>query len=148
EENNFWLYFFGIIIMFIVIFFAVQYYTENTFGRRRTTSGVITTTPMPTTKKLNFIQIKQSNVPTAKGAVASTSLPNSNVQSNTNALDLSKDYYAEINTNKGLIKIDLFEKNAPNTVANFINLANSKYYDGTKFFKLISGVLLQGGSDK
>lgn len=34
---------------------------------------------------------------------------------------------------------------APNTVANFISLANSGFYDGQTFFRVVSGVLIQGG---
>lgn len=34
---------------------------------------------------------------------------------------------------------------APNTVANFINLANTGFYDGQEFFRVVSGVLIQGG---
>jgi peptidyl-prolyl cis-trans isomerase B (cyclophilin B) len=59
--------------------------------------------------------------------------------------EITKDYYAEIKTNFGIIKVDLLEKNAPNTVSNFINLANSKHYSNTNFFKLVTGVLIQGG---
>lgn len=66
-------------------------------------------------------------------------------QGNT-TLDIKKDYYATLVTDYGEIKIDLLEKEAPNTVSNFIYLTNSGYYNLTRFHRLVKGLLLQGGS--
>lgn len=62
------------------------------------------------------------------------------------SVDVNKQYYAVLKTNKGDIDIELFAKNAPNTVNNFISLANNKYYQNLKFHRYIPGLLLQGGS--
>jgi len=48
-------------------------------------------------------------------------------------------------TSKGTININLFPEKAPVTVANFVNLANKKYYDGLKFHRVISDFMVQGG---
>ncbi len=48
-------------------------------------------------------------------------------------------------TTKGDIVLELFENEAPNTVANFISLVESKFYDGTKFHRVIPGFMAQGG---
>jgi cyclophilin family peptidyl-prolyl cis-trans isomerase/thioredoxin-like negative regulator of GroEL len=48
-------------------------------------------------------------------------------------------------TTKGDIEIELFENEAPNTVANFIDLVGKKYYDGLKFHRVIPGFMAQGG---
>ncbi len=48
-------------------------------------------------------------------------------------------------TKQGTIKLQLFEKVAPNTVANIIELANSHFYDGTYFHRVIPGFMIQGG---
>lgn len=48
-------------------------------------------------------------------------------------------------TNKGDIIIELFENEAPNTVANFISLVESKTYDGCKFHRVIPTFMAQGG---
>jgi cyclophilin family peptidyl-prolyl cis-trans isomerase/Flp pilus assembly protein TadD len=48
-------------------------------------------------------------------------------------------------TTKGDIDIELFENDAPNTVANFIELVGKKYYDGQKFHRVIPGFMAQGG---
>jgi cyclophilin family peptidyl-prolyl cis-trans isomerase len=48
-------------------------------------------------------------------------------------------------TNKGDIVLELFENEAPNTVANFISLVEAKKYDGTKFHRVIPKFMAQGG---
>jgi cyclophilin family peptidyl-prolyl cis-trans isomerase len=48
-------------------------------------------------------------------------------------------------TTKGEIQIELLENDAPNTVANFIELVAKKYYDGLKFHRVIPGFMAQGG---
>jgi len=52
---------------------------------------------------------------------------------------------AVIQTSKGEIHIELFAEQAPITVANFINYANSGFYDGTIFHRVISHFMIQGG---
>ena len=52
---------------------------------------------------------------------------------------------AIINTNFGEIKLELFDKDAPKTVENFIKLAKSGFYDGVKFHRVIKGFMIQGG---
>ena len=52
---------------------------------------------------------------------------------------------AEIVTDKGTIKLELFENEAPNTVANFVKLASDGFYDGTKFHRVIGNFMAQGG---
>ncbi len=52
---------------------------------------------------------------------------------------------ATMETSKGTINLSLFPDQAPVTVANFINLANRKYYDGLKFHRVISQFMIQGG---
>jgi len=59
--------------------------------------------------------------------------------------ELQKLQYATIKTNKGDIVIKLYPKDAPNTVANFAHLANSGFYDGLKFHRVIAGFMAQGG---
>ena len=48
-------------------------------------------------------------------------------------------------TNRGTITAELYDKDAPKTVANFEKLANSGYYDGVKFHRVIPGFVVQGG---
>ena len=46
---------------------------------------------------------------------------------------------------KGIIKAELYPDNAPNTVNNFIALAQKGYYDGLTFHRVIKGFMIQGG---
>lgn len=48
-------------------------------------------------------------------------------------------------TNFGDIKLELFDSDAPKTVANFIKLAKEGFYDGTKFHRVIKDFMIQGG---
>lgn len=48
-------------------------------------------------------------------------------------------------TEKGNIRLKLFVENAPGTVANFIQLANSNFYDGKVFHRVVPGFVIQGG---
>src|ERR1035437_4912866 len=52
---------------------------------------------------------------------------------------------ATLKTNKGDIVIEFFEKETPNTVANFVKLAKSGFYDGVKFHRVIKNFMIQGG---
>ncbi len=52
---------------------------------------------------------------------------------------------ATIETTRGTMTVELFDEEAPNTVANFEKLANSKFYDGTRFHRVISNFMIQGG---
>ncbi|MBT3363658.1 MAG: peptidylprolyl isomerase [Chloroflexi bacterium] len=56
-----------------------------------------------------------------------------------------KNRTAVIKTSKGTIKIELDEKKAPITTANFIKLAQSGFYDGLIFHRIIKGFMIQGG---
>jgi peptidyl-prolyl cis-trans isomerase B (cyclophilin B) len=51
----------------------------------------------------------------------------------------------QIETERGNITIELFEDDAPNTVANFISLAEQGYYDNLNFHRVIPDFMIQGG---
>ena len=51
----------------------------------------------------------------------------------------------KLETSRGNIVVELFEDEAPNTVANFINLVEKKLYDGTQFHRVLPGFMAQGG---
>jgi len=60
-------------------------------------------------------------------------------------LDKSKQYSAVIRTSKGDITVDLYEDAAPITVNNFVHLAETGFYDGTIFHRVIDEFMIQGG---
>ncbi|MBE9009630.1 peptidylprolyl isomerase [Pseudanabaenaceae cyanobacterium LEGE 13415] len=52
---------------------------------------------------------------------------------------------AIMETDKGTIHLELFDKDAPNTVKNFVDLANKGFYDGLAFHRVIPNFMIQGG---
>ncbi len=52
---------------------------------------------------------------------------------------------AEIQTEKGNMKIEFYENDAPNTVENFVTLSEKGYYDGLTFHRVIPNFVIQGG---
>ena len=62
---------------------------------------------------------------------------------------LNDTVYAEITMeNGGVIKLELYHNIAPITVENFVKLADSNFYDGLIFHRVISGFMIQGGDPK
>jgi cyclophilin family peptidyl-prolyl cis-trans isomerase len=60
-------------------------------------------------------------------------------------IDPSKSYQAIFHTSRGDFTVDLFAKDAPKTVNNFVFLARDGFYDGTTFHRVIKGFMAQGG---
>lgn len=59
--------------------------------------------------------------------------------------EISDTAVVAIKTSKGLIRVTLFKKDAPGTVANFVNLINDKFYNGKKFHRIVSNFVVQTG---
>ncbi|MFA5316891.1 MAG: peptidylprolyl isomerase [Dehalococcoidales bacterium] len=60
-------------------------------------------------------------------------------------IDKSKSYTAIIETGKGDLTLELFARDVPVTVNNFVFLARDGFYDGTTFHRVIAGFMAQGG---
>lgn len=92
-----------------------------------------------------------SSTPSLSGSTTSqysTSTLNQSTSTNQSTLDSNKNkktMNVTFKTNKGNITIELFEAKAPNTVANFRKLAESGFYDGVKFHRVIKGFMIQSG---
>jgi len=61
------------------------------------------------------------------------------------SIDQNKQYTATIKTNFGDIVVQLFPKDAPLAVNNFVFLARQGYYDGVKFHRVVKGFVIQSG---
>ena len=61
------------------------------------------------------------------------------------SIDTNKTFVATFDTSRGPIVVDLFPKDAPNTVNNFVFLAREGFYNGTKFHRVIADFMIQGG---
>lgn len=53
--------------------------------------------------------------------------------------------HAIIKTNKGDMKVEFYEKDAPKTVANFVKLAKDGFYEGLKWHRVLPDFVIQGG---
>ena len=60
-------------------------------------------------------------------------------------IDKNKSYLAHFKTTKGDFTAELYPKDAPITVNNFVFLANQKFFDGIKFHRVISDFMIQTG---
>jgi len=60
-------------------------------------------------------------------------------------IDTEKKFTATFDTSKGKIVCELYPENAPKTVNNFVFLARDGFYNGTKFHRVISDFMIQGG---
>lgn len=67
---------------------------------------------------------------------------------NTSKVDANKKYFALIKTDKGNIKIELFPKEAPIGVTNFIQLSKGGFYEGLTFHRVVPDFVIQGGDPK
>jgi peptidyl-prolyl cis-trans isomerase B (cyclophilin B) len=60
-------------------------------------------------------------------------------------IDAKKKFTATFDTSRGKITCELFAQDAPMTVNNFVFLARERFYDGTKFHRVIADFMVQGG---
>ena len=60
-------------------------------------------------------------------------------------IDTNKTYVAVIHTDKGDVRVELFAKEAPQTVNNFVFLARDGFYNGLTFHRVIPGFVAQAG---
>ena len=64
------------------------------------------------------------------------------------SIDTNKLYCVGLNTNRGLIVLELDPKDAPHTVNNFVFLAQHHFYDGMKFHRVVPNFVIQTGDPK
>jgi len=60
-------------------------------------------------------------------------------------IDPEKTYRITLETNRGVIELELYARHAPKTVNNFVFLAREGFYDGVTFHRVISDFMIQGG---
>ena len=60
-------------------------------------------------------------------------------------IDPAKTYTGVLETNKGSIEVQFFPEDAPNTVNNFVCLAEDGYFNNTPFHRIVKGFVIQGG---
>ena len=60
-------------------------------------------------------------------------------------IETNRNYTVTIETSKGMIQLELYPQHAPNTVNNFVFLAQDGFYDGVTFHRVIANFMIQGG---
>ena len=79
------------------------------------------------------------------GTPASNGKPAPKSETDKPATPPAKNRIVRMETNKGVIRIEMFEDKAPITTKNFIDLATKGFYDGVIFHRVIDGFMIQGG---
>jgi cyclophilin family peptidyl-prolyl cis-trans isomerase len=85
---------------------------------------------------------------TAKATGTPTASPKSYTKAPDMSIDASKTYQAEVKTSKGVFTIDLFAKDAPKTVNNFVFLSKDGFYNNVIFHRIIKNFMVQTGDPK
>jgi peptidyl-prolyl cis-trans isomerase B (cyclophilin B) len=89
--------------------------------------------------------IKPAATPTATSAPAVKTEDKMYTQAPEMQIDTEKSYSATIVTEVGNIELELFAKDVPNTVNNFVFLARDGFYNNTTFHRVIDGFMAQAG---
>ncbi|GCF09877.1 peptidylprolyl isomerase [Dictyobacter arantiisoli] len=105
-------------------------------------SGTVTDAASPCAKNDMLSAVTDTSAGPTANQVKSISHTYSKAE---NVIDTNKIYCAGINTNHGLVVVELDPKLAPNTVNNFVFLAQKHFYDGLTFHRVMSGFMAQGG---
>jgi len=95
--------------------------------------GYSTTTPV----------FEDGTLPTENPATSTQAVSNNINNSNNNTV--KKTHMITLDTNFGKIVIETYDSDAPNTVKNFVTLADKGFYNGVTFHRVIKGFMIQGG---
>src|SRR5438876_7604063 len=132
--------------------FALSYFHVGPFAHAKPKAAVV----KPTTANLALPNpspclkiVKQlTNTSPAPTAVEFNKIQHTFKAAPPNVTDNTKFYCAGINTNRGLIVLELDPQYAPNTVNNFVYLADAQFYDGMVFHRVVPGFIIQTGDPK
>ncbi len=122
--------------------FALDYFHVGPFAQPKPKTVVVKPTPTPNLTLPNpspcLKVVKQlTNTSPAPSAAEFSKIQHTYKNLPTNVTDPTKFYCAGINTNRGLIVLELDPQYAPNTVNNFVYLADAQFYDGLVFHRVI-----------
>jgi cyclophilin family peptidyl-prolyl cis-trans isomerase len=130
--------------------YGLYYFQAGPFAKPKPAPHAVVKAPLPDLKLPNpspCLKLEKQLTDTSPAPNAATfakivhSYPNPPTMFiNTNAF-----YCVGINTNRGLIVVELDPDYAPVTVNNFVFLAENHFYDGTTFHRVVPGFVIQGG---
>ncbi|GCE11233.1 peptidylprolyl isomerase [Tengunoibacter tsumagoiensis] len=136
----------GVLLLFLNHLWPFTYLNHSTVTSTKpatTNSATLRTGASPCTDSAILSKITASgNAPTTDEFNKTT---HSYPQAPAMSIDKNKLYCAGLNTNQGLIVVELDPKIAPETVNNFVFLANHQYYDGTIFHRVIQDTPANAG---
>jgi cyclophilin family peptidyl-prolyl cis-trans isomerase len=140
----------AIVVVIVGVVVLIAFLLSNNNNTVQPQSKVTTTTTAQG-KKNAALQTKANDVAVKAGCPASPTTPTAAAkQTYTSAppltIDTSKTYTATIKTTTGTFEVALDAKNAPQTVNNFVFLANKGYFNCGSFFRVIPGFVLQTGN--
>jgi peptidyl-prolyl cis-trans isomerase B (cyclophilin B) len=115
---------------------------SSTVASETTTAGSSTSETTSTEKPAETTTESSTKEEPAKEEPQTGAKP---AQATSGATSIGVGEKAVIDTNYGEIQFEFLSAKAPNTCANFIKLANKKFYDGTTFHRVIKGFMIQGG---
>jgi cyclophilin family peptidyl-prolyl cis-trans isomerase len=115
------------------------------------TQSKVTTTTTASGKSNAALQTKANDVAVKAGCPASPTTPTDAAKQTYSSappltIDTSKTYTATVTTTTGTFEVALDAKSAPQTVNNFVFLANKAYFNCGSFFRVIPGFVLQTGN--
>lgn len=125
-----------------LIIFTLYFYHLGPFAQPKRTAAVVKPTPAPNLTLPNPSPcLKVVNQLTDKSPAPSPAAFKKNIHAYPHApsmsIDTTKFYCVGLNTNRGLIVLELDPQYAPETVNNFVFLAKAHYYDGLVFHRVI-----------
>jgi cyclophilin family peptidyl-prolyl cis-trans isomerase len=136
----------GHILLFVLLFTAIL--AISACGSSSDSTPTPTPTPTPTISPT--LSPTPTNTTTAKPTSTVTPTPTQVKTMQWSSapamsIDQNKQYVATIKTNYGDIVLELFPKDAPLAVNNFVFLARQGYYDGVKFHRVVKDFMIQSG---
>lgn len=121
----------------------------KTITKAHTTPTVTVLTPSPVAQYASSPCLKLTSQLTDSAPTPTTAQFNATTHTYSAApamsINTGRIYCAGINTNRGLIVVELDPKSAPTTVNNFVFLAEHHFYDGDKFHRVVPGFIIQSG---
>lgn len=130
--------------------FSLYYFKAGPFALPKKVVVHVTPTPKPDLALPNpspclKLTKQLTNTTPAPDAAAFAKIVHSYSKSPTMSINTHSFYCVGINTNRGLIVVELDPQYAPVTVNNFVFLAENHFYDGLKFHRVVPGFVIQGG---
>lgn len=138
------------LLVIVASIFSLYYFKAGPFAPPKKTTVKVAATPkpnltLPTPSPCLKLTKQLTDTAPAPDAATFAKITHSYPNPPTMFINTHSFYCAGINTNRGLIVVELDPQYAPVTVNNFVFLAENHFYDGLKFHRVVPGFVIQGG---